>query len=64
MTDSSAPYYPNYPYVGPPSKYNGTGTTGGNSGTLIHHPQREERIQSKEEEKWQNKQKRGRKETC
>jgi hypothetical protein len=27
-----APYYPNYAYVGPPTVYNGTGNTGGDSG--------------------------------
>ena len=40
MTDQPAPYYPNYATVGPPSHYNGTGATGGNSGTgpcaLLH----------------------------
>jgi hypothetical protein len=29
---TSAPYYPNYAYVGPPTVYNGTGNTGGDSG--------------------------------
>lgn len=34
MSDQSDPYYPNYAYVGPPAQYNGTGATGGNSGTI------------------------------